>query len=233
MVYTYYEIGRLIVEEEQNGDNRAEYGEEILTELSTRLTKQFGKGFSVQNLYKMVYFFKIYSGQTQTISTKNEGADKEYLSSEKIIPNLSTPLINFGENENNESSPIQQTLSAELLSIENKQLAKKSDSEKNAQVPDFNLSWSHSLKLMCIPDPSERRFYEIEAEANNWSLRELERQFDTSLYERLALSRNKEGVRALAEKGQIIEKPHDLPKAPYILDFRQSLHDCFTKQRAA
>ncbi|MCQ2190688.1 MAG: DUF1016 N-terminal domain-containing protein, partial [Paludibacteraceae bacterium] len=79
--------------------------------------------------------------------------------------------------------------------------------------------WSHYLKLMRIENLEERRFYEIEATTNNWSLRELERQFDSSLYERLALSRNKEQILELSQKGQIVEKPQDLLKDPYILEF--------------
>jgi len=83
----------------------------------------------------------------------------------------------------------------------------------------FSLSWSHYVFLMRIENTAERRFYEIEAYENNWSLRELKRQFDSSLYERLALSRDKEGVKRLSEKGQIIEKHQDVIKDPYILEF--------------
>jgi predicted nuclease of restriction endonuclease-like (RecB) superfamily len=72
---------------------------------------------------------------------------------------------------------------------------------------------------MRIENPEERNFYEIECAANNWSLKELQRQFDSALFERLALSRDKKGIKELAEKGQIIEKPSDLFKDPYILEF--------------
>lgn len=82
-----------------------------------------------------------------------------------------------------------------------------------------SLSWSHYIRLMRISDPEERSFYEIEAAENNWSVRELNRQFDSALYQRLALSRDKEAVRELATKGQIIEKPQDVLKDPYILEF--------------
>jgi predicted nuclease of restriction endonuclease-like (RecB) superfamily len=152
MVYTYHEIGRMIVEDEQQGKHRAEYGKQVLDDLSIRLTQEFGKGFSVVNLRQMRAFYLTYS--------------------------------------------IQQTTSAE-----------------------FTLSWSHYLKLMRIENPDERSFYEIECAANNWSLKELQRQYDASLYERLALSRDKEGVKQLAEKGQIIEKPTDFLKDPYVLEF--------------
>ncbi len=156
MVYTYYEIGRMIVEEEQKGKLRAEYGKAVLKELSIRLTNKFGKGFSVENLDRMRYFYKTYSKT-----------------------NSSTVLTNL----------------------------------------QFSLSWSHYLKLMRIDNPEERKFYEIEAIENNWSLRELQRQFDSSLYERLQLSRDKEGIKELSQKGQIIEKAEDVVKDPYILEF--------------
>jgi len=152
MVYTYYEIGRMIVEEEQHGEQRAAYGKQVLKELSQKLTAEFGKGFSVDNLQNMRQFHLAYS--------------------------------------------IYETTSRK-----------------------FMLSWSHYLKLMRIENPDERRFYEIECAANNWSLKELQRQFDSALYERLALSRDKEGIKQLAEKGQLIEKPTDLLKDPYILEF--------------
>ena len=95
----------------------------------------------------------------------------------------------------------------------------KTNSETLSRNLGFTLSWSHYLKLIRIDNPEERRFYEIEARENNWSLRELQRQFDSSLYERLQLSRDKEGIRELSKKGQIIESPKDMIKDPYILEF--------------
>lgn len=83
----------------------------------------------------------------------------------------------------------------------------------------FSLSWSHYLHLMRIESEEERRFYEIETEKNNWSVRELDRQINTSLYQRLSISKDKKGVLELAAKGQIIEKASDLIKDPYILEF--------------
>ncbi len=90
---------------------------------------------------------------------------------------------------------------------------------RKSEIPQFQLSWSHYIKLSRIMDDEERRFYEIEAIENQWSLRELQRQSDSALYQRLALSRNKEEVKALSEKGQIINKPSDALKDPYILEF--------------
>ncbi len=188
MVYTYYEIGRMIVEDEQKGEQRAEYGKAVIKELAERLTMKFGKGFSAQNLANMRQFFITYSSNQpifQTLSRKSS----EGMISETPSRKLSTPLT---------ISQKPQTLSEEL---------------------HFTLSWSHYLKLMRIENPEERRFYELEATENNWSLRELQRQFDSSLYERLALSKDKKGVKQLAQKGQIIEKPEDVVKDPYVLEF--------------
>jgi predicted nuclease of restriction endonuclease-like (RecB) superfamily len=159
MVYTYYEIGKMIVEEEQEGKERAEYGTGMLKAISKQLITKYGRGFSYTNLEQMRKFYKVYS------------------------------------------TSIPQTLSEES--------AKR----------QFTLSWSHYLKLMRITNPDERHFYEIEATNNNWSLRELERQFDSSLYERLVLSRDTEAIKTLAEKGQIIEEAQDMIKDPYILEF--------------
>ena len=83
----------------------------------------------------------------------------------------------------------------------------------------FKLSWSHYLILMRMENTDERNFYEIEAIENNWSLRELRRQIDSALYERLVLSRDKEKIKSLALKGQVIENPEDMVKDPYILEF--------------
>lgn len=91
---------------------------------------------------------------------------------------------------------------------------------KNAKsLISHSLSWTHYIRLMRIEDDAERRFYEIECEANQWSIRELNRQFDSALYQRLSLSRDKEKVMELSEKGQIIENPEDALKDPYVLEF--------------
>jgi len=97
-------------------------------------------------------------------------------------------------------SPIPQTVSAKLTN-------------------KFPLSWSHYVFLMNIVNRDERRFYEIESGQNNWSLSELKRQFNSGIYERLALSRDKNGVKTLAQEGQLIEKPEDMLKDPFVLEF--------------
>mgnify|MGYP001172762355 CR=1 FL=1 len=85
--------------------------------------------------------------------------------------------------------------------------------------PRFTISWSHYVFLLSIDNRDERRFYEIESKQNNWSLSELKRQFNSGVYERLALSRDKKGVKALAQKGHLIEKPEDMLKDPFVLEF--------------
>ena len=152
MVLTYFEIGKMILEEEQQGQARAAYGKHVLKDLAQRLTERFGKGFSVDNLQNMRQFYSTYS--------------------------------------------IYETSSRKFI-----------------------LSWSHYLVLMRIDRPDERSFYEIEATTNQWSLKELKRQMNSALYERLALSRDKDKIQELASTGQMIENPFDLIKDPYILEF--------------
>ncbi len=101
----------------------------------------------------------------------------------------------------------------------NETASQNPDNSVHPLTGEFVLSWSHYLLLMRIENPAERQFYEAESAKNHWSLRELKRQFDSSLYERLALSTDKGKVARLAEKGQIIEKPSDLIKDPYVLEF--------------
>ncbi|SOE21878.1 Predicted nuclease of restriction endonuclease-like (RecB) superfamily, DUF1016 family [Spirosomataceae bacterium TFI 002] len=198
MVLTYFEIGRMIVEEEQDGKERAGYGKELLKGLSKVLTKEFGKGFSERNIEQMRQFYWTYS-KPQTVSAEfeksesnvqNDKVQKQTKASKKPISETSSRILEKT-----------QTLSAESIS------------------QNFNLSWSHYLKLMRIDDESERKFYEIESFKNNWSVRELQRQFDSALYTRLVLSRDRNKIKELSEKGLILEKPQDLIKDPYILEF--------------
>lgn len=188
MVCTYFEIGRMIVEEEQNGKNRAEYGKQLLKGLSEQLTNEFGKGFSVENLERIRKFYVVYSNSL-TVSTISENVKS-------------------------------QTLSTKLKMSENASILSQNEISKSATLSRiFKLNWSHYNFLIRIEDEKERRFYEIESEKYNWSVRELKRQYDSALYTRLALSRDVAGILKLSEQGQIIEKPKDLIKDPYILEF--------------
>lgn len=81
------------------------------------------------------------------------------------------------------------------------------------------LSWSHVCLLLTVSDTDARLFYEVEIASNGWSVREAKRQIGSMLFERLALSKDKKGLRQLAEKGQIIESPEDALKDPYVLEF--------------
>lgn len=153
LLVTYWHVGKLIVEDEQNNIHRAEYGKKVLKELSKRLTNDLGKGFSVSNLQFMRRFYQKY--------------------------------------------PIQQTLSVKL-------------------------TWSHYCELLSISDDDKRSFYEKECVNANWSFRELKRQIDSSLFERLLLSdgyANKEKVLQLASKGIEMTKPDDIIKDPYVFEF--------------
>jgi len=152
MTQTYWQIGKRIVEEEQQGQKRAEYGKTILKSLSSELSKEFGKGFSVDNLENMRKFYFVYS-KSETVS--------------RI----------------------------------------------------FKLSWSHYIFLTRMNNEDERSFYEIEAIQNSWTLRELKRQFNSGLYERLQLSSDKRAVKELSSKGQVIQTVNDMIKDPYILEF--------------
>jgi len=158
MANSYFEIGRIIVEEEQNGFEKADYGKFLLIELSKNLGKEFGKGFSVTNLKQMRQFYLCYS---------NLGSYKKGQTASDL----------------------------------------------------FKLSWSHYLVLMKMDDDLERMFYENESVKNNWSIRELERQYDSARFTRLSFSKNKRAVIKLAKNGQSIENPLDAVKDPYVLEF--------------
>lgn len=159
MVYTYYGIGKYIVEDEQNGYERAAYGKKVLKQLSEQLCAKYGNGWSYSNLRQIRQFYMVYGNLTDTV-----------------------------------------------CQIQNSK-------------PDFTLSWSHYLVLMRIENPDERHFYEVECKQQNWSVRQLQRQYASSLYERLALSRNKDEILHLANEGQTIEKPSDVIKSPITLEF--------------
>lgn len=150
LVKANWEIGRHIVEFEQQGKERAEYGSDLLTRLSRDLRLQFGKGFGRRNVLDMRRFYLAY--------------------------------------------------------------------EKWQAVP-AKLSWTHIIALIGVSDNIARRFYEKQATHEKWSYRELERQIDASLFERLALNKNKKGVLQLSQKGHIASDATAVVKDPYVLDF--------------
>lgn len=184
MTITYFLLGRYIVEDEQQGKERAEYATETLKMISKELSKEFGKGFSERNLQMMRHFYLVYQSRfdgeliSQTLSAK----------SGRVIDAKS-------------DNSILQTVSAK-------------------SCKPFLLSWSHYQLLCRIEKEEERDFYEIESAQNNRSYRELERQFNSSLYERLALSRNKRQIRELSTTGQLLSTPSDAIKDPLVLEFQ-------------
>ena len=165
---TYFHIGRMIVEYEQQGKSRALYAKETLITLSDKLSNAVGKGFSVDNLENMRKFYLLYKEDYAKYISKNQ-----------------------------KSEPVARKLS----------------------LSPFKLSWTHYVMLLKIENSIERKFYEIEATAENWSTRELNRQYESALFERLALSRNKKKVKELSKKGHVIQNPADAVKDPYILEF--------------
>lgn len=150
LVKANWEIGRHIVEYEQHGQERAEYGSELLARLSKDLRQRYGKGFGRRNILDMRRFYIAYQ--------------------------------------------IWQAVPAKL-------------------------SWTHLITLLGVSDEASRKFYEKQAVLENWGYRELERQIDSSLFERLALSKDKKGVIQLSEKGHIVSDPTEAIKDPYVLDF--------------
>lgn len=188
MVNTYFEIGRMIVEEEQQGKERAAYGKAVLKTLSLKLTERFGKGFSVDNLQNMRRFFQVYSDR---------------LIYEK--PSRISQAINSGADI--DKTDVTDNITSTILQ------------QPSIKFQNFTLSWSHYIVLMRIENPAERSFYEIEATKQNWSEPQLKRQYHSSLYERLALSRNKEELLKLATEGQTVVKPEDILKNPLSLEF--------------
>jgi predicted nuclease of restriction endonuclease-like (RecB) superfamily len=159
-------FGYYIVEFEQQGDDRAEYGRQMLSNLAERLKANGVKGCSFSNLKSFRQFYQAYPEISQTVSGQ----------------------------------------------LRNKLLLEELGQK-------FRLNWSHYQILMSLPSTEERGFYEIEAATNQWSIRELERQIASALFERLALSRDQDEIKRLASQGQIIEAPRDAIKSPYILEF--------------
>ncbi|RVU02506.1 DUF1016 family protein [Mucilaginibacter limnophilus] len=170
MVLTYFQIGRMIVEDEQGGASYAEYGTNTIFKLSQHLTAVFGRGYSVNNLQYMRLFYMV----SQNYETVSRNFEKPETNSATVMRNLPT---------------------------------------------DLNLSWSHYVTLRRSGTIRKENFMGLETSRNNWSVRELQRQINSSYYERLALSRDKDGLKKLAEDGQIIQRPTDILKSPLILEF--------------
>ena len=189
MCVTYFEVGRMIVEEEQGGLARAEYGKRLLPGLSAYLNERVGKGFSETTLKNARKFYQVYSPSIRQAMLAELNQKGDYKKSRTLLTKLADNAFN--------------SKSQAML----------------AESYPFTLSWSHYLILMRIKNDDERRFYEIEATRQQWDYRYLQRQYGSSLYERLALSRDKDAVMRLSKEGQTMEKPGDMLKNPLVLEF--------------
>ena len=202
-VYTNYEIGRQIVEEEQGGKLRAGYGEKIIEDLSAKLTVRFGRGWSEPGLRRIRQFFLIYSNSINVVD-QNDTKLNSINTVERISQTASGNLVN-GVYEIQKSATV----------------LRKSDSAiPDCQIPRFTLGWSHYLLLMRIEDPVERAFYEREATDGDWSFRKLERMYRASTFERLEISKDKKKVRALMNRpAPDVEVAGEALKDPMVTEF--------------
>jgi predicted nuclease of restriction endonuclease-like (RecB) superfamily len=197
MVLAYWHIGREIVEHQQGGDVRAGYGKKLIEELSERLGNRFGRGFSTTNLRYFRTFYLAYSTRRHEI---------RHIRSGESLPMPLTP----------DSTGATKTRHIQGGVLDDLERATSKDG-LNGFSP--LLGWAHYRALMKVEHEAARRFYEIEAEREGWSVEHLERQIHTQLFGRLLKSRDKAGVMDLASRGQVLERPIDAMKHPYVLDF--------------
>ncbi|MCZ0953435.1 MAG: PDDEXK nuclease domain-containing protein, partial [Rhodospirillaceae bacterium] len=200
MVVAYWLIGREIVEEEQKGQKRADYGKAVIEDLSRRLTRRYGKGYSTASLWNMRKFYQTYIDRSGTILSP---PGRELLQQEILSP-VGREL---SKSVNSHPPGGELTLKQRPTGVES----------ATGFHPD--LSWSHYRALMRVENEEARKFYEQEAARNYWNKRQLERQINTLLFERLLKSRDKVGVLKLANEGQATEHPIDIIKDPYALEF--------------
>ena len=250
-------FGWYLVEYEQRGADRAQYGDRLLAKVSCRLQEAGVKGCSATRLKLYRQFYQQHTGikgigptlsdqfaspsvpralprlpgdstdavesvgklpagirQTPSVTSASPPSDGEAAAIGRPAPDrLPSPAP-----EENRTAPIGPTPSDQFASP----LAALS-----RPLPEvialldgrFSLGWSHYVTLLTIDRAEERAFYEIEAARNQWSVRELKRQIASSLYERLALSRDHDEVRRLSREGQVVEKASDLVKDPLVLEF--------------
>lgn len=191
MTATYWEIGRRIVKLEQGGEDRAEYGKELVKRLADDLTSRFGRGFSKRNVEQMRRFYSAWP-IAQTLSAQSVGN-----------PILQTP---------SGKSP---TVSAEL------QVPPSDDFTIQSIATVFPLPWSHYVKLVSVDDEKARKFYEEEALRGGWSVRQLDRQVGSKFYERTLLSKNKAVMLQKGTESQPgdLVTPEEQIKDPFVLEF--------------
>lgn len=206
MTATYWEIGRRIVEFEQGGKRRAEYGEELLKRLATDLTARFGRGFSERNLEQMRRFFVCWP-ISQTLSAKSSTAPLTTIPQTASAKSKSLELeILPTVSDESAEEQIWQTLSAKSRVPISATLSRISSADTlpllRTLTARFPLPWSHYVKLLTVKDEKARRFYEEEALRGGWSVRQLDRQIGSLFYERTLLSKDKAAVLRKGSKPQ-------------------------------
>jgi len=193
LVQTYWHIGRYIVEYEQGGLEKSEYGSKLLDRLSKDLTMMYGRGFSRSYL---VYMRKLY-----LVYQISETAFHQF-NSKYILPEIGQTLSD--QLENKATISIGETVSHQF---------------NNKPIISTKLNWGHYFQILKADNPLEISFYTKQCEKENWSVRELKRQMNSMLFHRLALSKDKKGVLAIAEKGAEIQKPEDIIKEHFVFEF--------------
>lgn len=233
-------VGREIVEEEQRGKLKAEYGERILKDLAALLSKEFGVGYSGTNLrwfrqfyleYPNLFFQQIYHApRDKSCKEGHSFATKEihHAPSDTTKAEITGKKQHAARVISDDIKEIVMHYSAILHAPRgiSDALPRKSDDTllrmNETWKPGLfnpNLSWTHYRTLLKVKRIEARSFYEIESVKNGWSARQLERQINSLLFERLFKSRDKKGVLALAQKGLVVSKPIDIMKDPVILEF--------------
>lgn len=201
MTATYWELGRRIVELEQKGKGRADYGEKLLKRLSADLTARFGRGFSYQNVYRFRQFYVAYPAEIfSTVSRKSSG---QILSTASRESATEEPPTAPGESP----TAVVQTVSA--------------FSHLHSIASCFPLPWSHYVRLLSVVNPLAREFYQMEALRGGWTVRQLDRQIGSQFYERTALSRKKAALLRQGGKPRPEDamSPDEEIRDPLVLEF--------------
>jgi len=215
MTATYWEIGRRIVEHEQGGTRRAEYGEELLKRLAADLGARFGRGFGYVNLTQMRRFYLAWALPEILQTASDESA---------ALAIRQTPSGELPPPKSETASRILQTPSAQSAGCAAATILQTASEESSALATlaaRFPLPWSHYVKLLAVRNLEARRFYEAEALRSGWTVRQLGRQIETQFYERTALSRNKAAMLrkgAVSQAGDAVT-PEEEIKDPYVLEF--------------
>ena len=214
MVLAHWLIGREIVQELQEGEKRAAYGNFVIDQLAAKLCERFGTGYSSTNLRAFRFFFVIYADREPSIrhalsaeSSESNDLPRKALPPERIQHSLSAELKTSLEKSHTargqfpSTAPIQHTACAEF-------------------TPPFHpsLSWTHYRSIMRVEKPEAREFYEQEAVASGWNVRELERQIHSLYYERLLASRDKKGMLRAQRKATPYD-PASILKSSAVLEF--------------